>query len=54
MRYIVQDQVLPTKHPMHPDRTVYFVMDLNTRRLGFSYYLTYDRAKQIVDRKNKL
>jgi hypothetical protein len=53
MRYIVQDQVLDKHHFKHPGRTVYFVLDLVTRRLGMAYYLTPEKAQEVCDRKNE-
>jgi len=52
MRYLVQDVVLDKNHIKYPNRTVYYLLDLQTRRLSAAYHLTYDRAKEIADRKN--
>ena len=53
MRYIVQDMVLDKNHIKFPNRTVYYLLDLQTRRLSLSYHLEYDAAKEVADRKNK-
>jgi hypothetical protein len=52
MRYIVQDYMLPKNHLTNPNKTVYYIIDLWKRHLSFAYYLTYETAKEVVDRKN--
>lgn len=52
MRYVVQDQQLPADHVKHPNKVVYYVLDLVTRRLSLGYSLSYDLAKGMVDKKN--
>ena len=52
MRYIVQDQQLPANHNVYPDRVVYYLLDLVTRRLSLGYSLSYDLAKAKADKKN--
>lgn len=53
MRYVVQDQVLDKDDYKHPGRTVYFVLDLVTRRLGLAYYLTPEAAQEVCNKKNE-
>ena len=52
MRYIIQDIKLPANHLKDPNKVVYYLLDLNTRRLSLSYHMTAERAREVADRKN--
>lgn len=49
---MVRDQVLSRVHPIHPGRKVYFVYDRQKQEYSLSYYLTWEAANKIVERKN--
>ena len=52
MRYITQTVKLDKRHLLDPGKTVYRVLDTVTGGLSANYYMTIDRALEVVRKKN--
>lgn len=51
-RYMVRDQTLSPVHPIHPGRQVYFVYDRQKQEYSLAYYLTWEAANTVVEKRN--
>jgi len=53
MRFIVEKTTFDKFHPVWRNEDGFFIRDLNTQRLSFSFYTSYAVAQKICERKNK-